>query len=361
MESQTGHGRIYAFWIISLALLLFSTLFLRHTLSAVFTSLAMAYLFNPLLKYLEARGFTRWLSLILLYCIVLLGCFIASFVLVPYIVYQADLLTRAIPGYLHNLRAAVALWQNELSFYYGTDDLVWMTEKGVELLDFFRSELSGKGYERLKGLGFALFDLFLAPILVFFLLSYKESAKKFLLGLVRVDSRENLKALGNRINRTLERFLYAILLDSMLVGILCSLALYLLGIDFALLNGMVAGLATVVPFIGATLSVIPPIMIGYLNSGDIMIIPKICGIYFLIHVIVEGNLIKPLLMRGVLQLNPLAVIFAIMALGEIMGFWGVVLAIPLTAVFRICSEDIHTLMLASPVEDTGVRDSGEET
>jgi predicted PurR-regulated permease PerM len=255
----------------------------------------------------------------------------------------------------------VELWQNELSSYYGTDDLVWMTEKSVELLDSLRSELSGKGFERLKGLGFALFDLFLAPILVFFLLSYKESAKRFLLGLVRVDSRENLKALGNRINRTLERFLYAMLLDSLLVGILCSLALYLLGIDFALLNGMLAGLATIVPFIGASLSVIPPIMIGYLNTGDMMVIPKICGIYFLIHVIVEGNLIKPLLMRGVLQLNPLAVIFAIMALGEIMGFWGVVLAVPFTAVFRICSEDIHTLMLEmGPKVDNRGGNSAEE-
>lgn len=345
MESQAGHRRIYLFWTITLALILFSTSFLRHTMSAFFTSLATAYLLNPLLKYLEARGFTRWLSLIFLYAIVLFGCFIASFVLIPYIGYQADLLNRSIPGYLHNLRTSLESWHNELSFYYGTDDLVWMTESGMELLDSFRSELSGMGYEHLKGLGFALFDLFLAPILVFFLLSYKESAKRFLLGLVSDDSRENLKSLGNRINRTLERFLYAMLLDCLMVGALCSLALYLLGVDFALLNGMLAGVSTVVPFIGATLSVIPPIMIGYLNSGDLMIIPKICGVYFLIHVIVEGNIIKPLLMRGVLQLNPLAVIFAIMALGEIMGFWGVVLAVPFTAVFRICSEDLHTLMI----------------
>lgn len=351
MDLQAGHSRIYAFWTTSLALLLFSTLFLRHTVSAMFTSLALAYLFNPLLKYLEARGFTRWLSLIFLYCIVLLGCFIASFVLVPYVGYQTDLLTKSIPGYLRNLRTSVELWRNELSFYYGTDDLVWMTERGVDLVDQLRSELSGKGYERLKGLGFALFDLLLAPILVFFLLCYKESAKRFLLSVVRQESHEKLKALGNRINRTLERFLYAMLLDCFLVGILCSLSLYLLGIDFALLNGMVAGVATVVPFIGATLSVVPPIMIGYLNSGDLMIIPKVCGVYFLIHVIVEGNLIKPLLMRGVLQLNPLVVIFAIMALGEIMGFWGVVLAVPLTAVLKICSEDIHTLVLAGGAND----------
>jgi predicted PurR-regulated permease PerM len=180
---------------------------------------------------------------------------------------------------------------------------------------------------------------------VFFLLSYKESAKKFLIGHMPQSTRSDFVDIGNKINCTLERFLYAMMLDGFLVGVLCSAALYLLGVDFALLNGMIAGFSTLVPFIGATLSIIPPIMIGYLNTGDIMIIPKICGVYFLIHVIVEGNLIKPLLMRGALHLNPLAVIFALMALGEIMGFWGVVLAVPLTAVIKICSDDIHAMML----------------
>jgi predicted PurR-regulated permease PerM len=346
MEQPSAHVRIYALWGGFFLLLLASSLLLRHTLSAVLTSLATAYLLNPLMKYMEERaGFPRWLSLILLYFVVLTGCFFASFVMVPYIGNQIDLLTISLPGYIQNLKKAVDVWRTELSFYYSQDEIAWLTGQATEILNHLATEVSGKGYERVKGLGFALFDLLLAPILVFFLLSYKESAKKFLIGHMPEGTRSDLVALGNKINRTLERFLFAMLLDCILVGILCSAALYLLGIDFALLNGMIAGFSTLVPFIGATISIIPPILIGYLNTGDIMIIPKICGVYFLIHVIVEGNLIKPLLMRGALHLNPLAVIFALMALGEIMGFWGVVLAVPLTAVIKICSDDIHAMML----------------
>ncbi|MBT0666041.1 AI-2E family transporter [Geobacter pelophilus] len=346
MERLSAHVRIYWLWAGFFLLLLAASLLLRHTLSAVLTSLAIAYLLNPLMKYMEAHaGFPRWLSLILLYLIVLIGCFFASFVLVPYTGNQIDLLTLSLPGYIQNLKSAVNAWRTELSFYYTSDELAWLTQQATEILNHLAAEVSGKGYERVKGLGFALFDLLLAPILVFFLLSYKESAKKFLIGLMPDSSRGGLIKIGNKINRTLERFLYAMLLDCILVGILCSAALYLLGVDFALLNGMIAGFSTVVPFIGATISVIPPILIGYLNSGDLMLIPKICGVYFLIHVVVEGNLIKPLLMRGALHLNPLAVIFALMALGEIMGFWGVVLAVPLTAVIKICSDDIHAMLL----------------
>lgn len=346
MERSSAYIRIYALWGGIFLLLLLSSLVLRHTLSAVLTSLALAYLLNPLMKYMEEHaGFSRWLSLLLLYFVVMTGCFFASFVMIPYIGNQIDLLVLSLPGYIQNLRTALDVWRAELSFYYSQDDIAWLAGQAAELLNHLATVVSGKGYERLKGVGFALFDLLLAPILVFFLLSYKERAKKFLIDLMPEGGRNDLLAIGNKINRTLERFLYAMLMDCILVGILCSVALYLLGVDFALLNGMIAGFSTVVPFIGASISVIPPILIGYLNTGDLMIIPKICGVYFLIHVIVEGNLIKPLLMRGALHLNPLAVIFALMALGEIMGFWGVVLAVPLTAVIKICSDDIHAMML----------------
>lgn len=346
MNRFSAHLRIYALWGGGFLLLLGASTFLRHTLSATLTSLALAYLLNPLMKYMEERGgFPRWLSLMLLYFVVLVGCLFVSFMLIPYIGSQIDLLTLSLPRYIQNLRTAMDNWRAELSFYYSPDDLAWMAQHATDILNHLVTAVSGKGYERIKGLGFALFDLLLAPILVFFLLSYKESAKRFLEGLMPDRSRGKLIAIGNKINRTLERFLYAMLLDCILVGLLCSAALYVLGIDFALLNGMIAGFSTIVPFIGASLSVIPPILIGYLNSGDLMIIPKICGVYFLIHIVVEGNLIKPLLMRGALHLNPLAVIFALMALGEMMGFWGVVLAVPLTAVIKICSDDIHAMLM----------------
>lgn len=348
MERVSAHTRIYILWGAVFLLLLASSMFLRHTLSAVLTSLAMAYLLNPIMKYMEERaGFPRWLSLIMLYFVVLIGCFFASFVLVPYIGNQIDLLSLSLPGYLKSFRNATDSWRIGLNSYYSADEVTWLTGKATDMLDHLATVISGKGYEQIKGLGFALFDLLLAPILVFFLLSYKESAKKYVIANMPERSRSELIALGNKINRTLERFLYAMLIDCILVGILCSAALYFLGIEFALLNGMIAGFSTVLPFIGASLSVIPPILIGYLDTGDLMIIPKICGVYFLIHVIVEGNLIKPLLMRGAFQLNPLSVIFALMALGEIMGFWGVVLAVPLTAVIKICSKDIHAIMLGA--------------
>ena len=152
--------------------------------------------------------------------------------------------------------------------------------------------------------------------------------------------RDELVHLGSRIHDTLERFILALLLDCLLVGMLCSLALWVLGIDFFLLNGMLAGFAAAVPFVGPLLAFIPPAVIGYSTTGDPMIVLKVAIAYFVINIIIEGNLIKPVVMKGAMRLNPLWIIFAVMAMGELMGLWGVFLSIPLVAVLKICAGEM---------------------
>lgn len=332
---------MYHFLMALFAVAIFSSYFLRHTFSALLTSLALAYLLNPPLKYLEKRGFSRALSITFLYGILALGAMIASFVLIPYVGHQMDALVSSLPHYVQSIKGALDAWKQELLPYYSAEDLAWIMAKTQESMNKLVAEVSGKGYERIKGMLFALFDLTLAPILVFFMLYYKEEFKDILMKISPAPLRDALKELGWRINRTLERFILAMILDCTIVGILCSAALALLDIEFPILNGMFAGFATIVPFAGAVFSVIPPAFIGYAKSGDLLIIPKVCAVYFLINIVIEGNLIKPLVMRGTLRLNPLAVIFSVMALGEFMGFWGIVLAVPFAAVVKLCADEIR--------------------
>lgn len=344
MDNVGAKGRMYYFLAACFTLALLASIFVRHTFSALLTSLALAYLLNPLLKYLEKRGFSRSLSITFIYGIIALGAFYSSFFLIPYIGHQVNALTSSLPDYVQGIKRAMDSWKDELLPYYSASDLDWLMAKIQGSLNKLATDVSGVGYEQLKGILFALFDLLLAPILVFFMLFYKEEFKDILIRLTPRNVRTELKQLGNRVNRTLERYVLAMAVDCILVGILCAATLALLDIEFPLLNGMLAGFATIVPFVGALVAVIPPALIGYARSGDILIIPKVCAIYFLINVVVDGYIIKPLVMRGTLRLNPLAVIFSVMALGEIMGFWGIVLAIPCAAVVKVCSTEVRQLM-----------------
>jgi putative permease len=342
-NSESGRKTI-AILAGGFAAILLTGYFLHHTFSALLTSLAIAYLINPVLKYLERRGFDRFTALILLYGIAAFAGMVASFILIPYLIHQSENLITALPHYLQNLRKAMEEWKQQLAPYYAGDEGAWLLEQADDSLAHFADGISRSGIEQLKGLFFGLFDLVLAPILVGMILYYKEYFKTLIMRLIPRSERRNFEDLGRKINRALERFILSMLLDCLMVGILTAAALYFLGIEFPILNGLFAGFASIIPFLGVLVALIPAAFIGYAKSGDLAIIPKVCAAYFVINVIIEGNLIKPLLMRRTLKLNPLAAIFAVMALGELLGFWGVVLAIPLAAVVKICAEEVKDLI-----------------
>jgi putative permease len=333
--------------ILAAAFLLFILAghFLRHTFSALLTALVFSYLLNPLLKYLEKRGFDRFTSLLLMYGIGVFAAFLASFLFIPYLGHQLDSLSTSLPVYVRNLQQSIDHWKATLAPYYAGDEGAWLLEQIEGALDLVTREFSGVGYARIKALMFGVFDLVLAPILIFFILTYKRYFQDTLKRLLPHKERRRLIRLGRRINLTLERFVVSMLLDCLLVGILTALALYLLGIEYPVLNGLFAGFASIVPFVGVMVAVIPAAFFGYAKSGDLTIIPKVCAAYFFIHVILEGNLIKPLIMKRTLKLNPLAVIFAVMAMGEMLGFWGIVLSIPLAALVKICMAEVKGILV----------------
>lgn len=347
MSGEHERNRIVWALVIALVAMLGAGYFLTHTFSALLTSLVLAYLINPLLNYLERRGFDRLTALVLLYAIAFLAALVASIALVPYLSHQLDALGTALPVYIKTLQAGLEKWRIELAGYYGGEEGAWLLERTEQAMAQLNEALSGLGYQQLKKILFAAFNLVLAPIMVFFMLLYKENAKDFIKRLVHHRERQHLLELGREINSSLEKFLVGMFFDCLIVGILTSVALSLLGVEFPVLNGMFAGFASIVPFLGAAVAVIPPALIGYAKSGDLWIIPKVCAVFFIINVIIEGNLVKPLIMRHTLRLNPLGVIFAVMALGEMLGFWGIILAIPAAAVVKICTAEMRAILVRS--------------
>ncbi len=345
MSGTVEKNRIIIALFATLAALVAAGYFLTHTFSALLTSLVLAYILNPMLKYLERRGFDRLTALGLLYGIGLVLALFASFILVPYFGHQLEAFSGALPVYLNTLQGWLESWKVELAGYYGGDEGVWLLDRIEASIADATSKLSNIGYLQLKKLFFAVFNLVLSPILVFFMLLYKQHVKDFIKRMFHHRERQHLIDLGREINRSLEGFLLGMLCDCFLVGLLTAGALSLLGVEFPLLNGLFTGFASIVPFLGVFIAMIPPALIGYVQTGDIWLIPKVAAAYFIINVIIEGNIIKPLVMNRTMRLNPLGVIFALMAMGELLGFWGLILALPTAAVVKICTAEMREILL----------------
>jgi len=344
MSGNAERNRIVIALFASLTALIAAGYFLAHTFSALLTSIILAYILNPGLKYIERRGFDRLTALGLLYGIGMLLMLFLSFILIPYFGHQIEALARSLPVYLKTMQGWLDGWKIKLVGYYGGEEGLWLIGRLEASIADTTSKLSDIGYLQLKKLFFAAFNMVLSPILVFFMLLYKQHVKDFIKRMFHHRERQHLIDLGREINRSLEGFLLGMLCDCLLVGALTAIALSLLGVEFPLLNGLFTGFASIVPFLGVFIAMIPPALIGYVQTGDIWLIPKVAAAYFIINVVIEGNIIKPLVMNKTMRLNPLAVIFALMAMGELLGFWGLILALPTAAVVKSCTAEMREML-----------------
>jgi putative permease len=345
VSGPVERNRIVIALFTTLAALIAAGHFLAHTFSALLTSVILAYILNPVLKYIEARGFDRLTALLLLYGIGILLAIFSSFILIPYFGHQLDALSRSLPIFLKTVQGWLDSWKTRLAGYYGGDEGLWLIDRFEASIADTTSKISNIGYLQLKKLLFAAFNIVLSPILIFFMLLYKQHAKDFVKRMFHHRERQHLIDLGREINRSLEGFLLGMLCDCLLVGILTAIALSFLGVEFPLLNGFFTGFASIVPFLGVFIAMIPPALIGYVQTGDIWLIPKVAAAYFIINVIIEGNIIKPLVMKKTMRLNPLAVIFVLMAMSELLGFWGLILALPTAAVVKICTAEMREILV----------------
>jgi len=203
----------------------------RHSLSAILTSLVIAYLLNPFLKYLERKGLGRIPAIAILYLCISVMILFSLFALIPYLSHQLEAFPRAVPHYVQNLERVLEGWRARLAPSYGGQEGAWLIARAEESLRKLALEVSGKGYQELKAALFGLFNLVLAPILVFFMLSSKQFFKDLILRFVPHRERP-LPGGGGRIKESLERFVMAQFFDCLLVGLLSALALYLLGSSF---------------------------------------------------------------------------------------------------------------------------------
>jgi putative permease len=324
------------------ALLLSAVLFslgyaLRHTLSCFLLSFVLAYLLDPVLSFLERHKVRRTYGLILLYSIlaILILLFVTFFA--PFLTRRWHALVNGLPGYLQKGKdMALSL---RAQYQYGSE-WSWIVENVTTMVDKLIVKAGDKLYVTASRMAFSLLNLVLAPILVFFMLFYKKEIQNGIVSWLPHSRQHQFMDLGHEINTSVGGYIRGQIMVSAIVAVLSAAALFYLDIDYPLFNGLFAGLASVLPFIGVIIATIPALFFAYVKFETGAALLKVIGAFSVIYFI-EGYLIKPLVFKQSMNLNPLLTIIIVMAFGELMGFWGILLAIPIAAAAKIVLQHVR--------------------
>jgi putative permease len=320
--------------ILILVLLAAAGYALQHTLSCFLLSWVIAYLLDPLVLYLEKHSLKRIYALGLMY--VFLG--ILTFFFFTYIVPKLNLgwnsFVRDLPLYVQKIKMIVMEWKSRLPDYYGSEEFEWLLDKLSSNIDTATEKAGTKVYSFGTSIFFNLFNIILSPILVFFMLYYKETVVKTLASWIPAGNREIILGIGREVNSSIGGYLRGQLIVSSIVAILVLAALFFMDVPHPIFCGIFAGISSILPFIGVIIAILPALFFTWFKFQTLAALAKTVIAFSVIYFF-EGYVIKPLVFKKSMDLNPLVTIIIVMALGELIGFWGILLALPIASAIKI--------------------------
>jgi predicted PurR-regulated permease PerM len=294
---------------------------------------AMAYLCDPLVDRLEARKLSRTLGTVLVLLGLVLVFVLMALILTPLFQAQARLFMQQIPGLVEWVGNTVLPW---FSATFGVD----LVRDQAEILAWVRSHVSEltqltRYLPKLADSGLALLgflaNLLLVPVVLFYLLRDWDRAVAHLADWLPDRLRPRVESIAREFDAVLSQFVRGQVMVILVMSLFYSLSLWLAGLDYALAVGLVAGILVFVPYLGVVVGVLLGTLAAWAQFGTLVGLLPIWGV-FAVGQLLEGMVITPWLVGEKVGLHPVAVIFALMAFGQLLGFVGVLIAIPAAAV-----------------------------
>ncbi|ETI61650.1 AI-2E family transporter [Marinomonas profundimaris] len=287
-------------------------------------SVFIAIICAPAMSSLRRRGLPTWLSILLVVFVILVG--ISSLALL--VGASLDSFSSQLPVYKQRFAeetSNVIKVFNSLGVQISYDQVKGYIDP---------SALMQMVANALRGLGSALTNFILVVMIVIFILfEAVELPKK--LSLAMSDTSGSIEWFESFI-RSVNRYLIIKTLVSMLTGVLITVWLWVLGVDFPILWGVCAFLLNFVPNIGSIIAAVPVVLLAFVQLGSLS--AGLTGLGFLIVNLIVGNMIEPRYMGKGLGLSTLVVFLSLLLWGWVFGPVGMLLSIPLTIIMKLAFE-----------------------
>lgn len=329
------------FILASIALLIWLIYLLKPIVMPFVGAFLIAYLFSPLVARLSRIGLPRWLST----CIVFFGITIAvSFALwyvVPLVWKQVIYARDSIPAGVHWLNHRFLPWAEHT---FNLEPMRVDTDQmSNAIMQYIQTNYSIDSIQTLvlrlaqSGLNFIQIGgtVVLVPVIAFYFLLDWERMLKQMHRLIPRPYEKSTMHIVRDCHAVLGAFVKGQFLVMFLLGVVYAVGLQLIGLEVGLIIGMVAGLASIIPYLGFAVGIISAVVATLFQFGIDWMQLFLVGIVFMIGQVVEGYILQPFLLGDKIGLSPVAVVFAVLAGAHLGGILGMLIALPVAAVIVV--------------------------
>lgn len=330
-------SRVRPVFLLTILFLSLSVLFSQFTILVPFiVGMGLAYILAPIVNLLEAKRVPRVISILI--------CLLPVIALFPMLIF---LVVSGLVDEMQRLITRMPDLIQQSQMYFRTV-IEKVSEVGIEidpniLTNTITSHLNnivtgifstisqiGKG---IGSIIIVVYNIIIIPLSAYLLLADRDRILDWFRNLFSRKDARRIEGFIQRLNISLARFFRGQLILMVVVGFIVGFALWILGIKYYLLLGIIAGICNLIPNIGYILSFIPAILIGLASPDPLINLIKIIAVYAG-EQIIENIYLGPVIIGQASRLHPIVVMIALIIGGTAFGVWGVILAIPITIFVR---------------------------
>ena len=319
---------------ILLVLVLFFIMYVvRDILAVLFISLILASALDPWVDWMQDRKMPRAVGVITIY-LLLFGILGSTILLIiPPITTQITELTTNYPQITEKLSSGFTLIKQ---YSLGQNPLTNLLESNGDLPGFAKvAENVISGAIDVFG---GIFTFFLVLVITFYMVVEEDSVKKIIWSIAPAKNQVYIMKLISRMQKKIGLWLRGQIILSLIIFILTYIGLSILGVKYALVLAIIAGMTEFIPYLGPMIAAIPAMFLAFTQGGAIFM--AFVGVLYYVIQLVENNIIVPKLMQKVVGLNPIVTLAVLMIGFKLAGIIGMVLAIPVATAINVFIKDV---------------------
>jgi len=304
----------------------------------------LAYIFDPLVAKLEAKGVSRTIGTLIALLVLMVAVLLLLLIVLPLFYKEIVQLVDLIPGFGEQLKTRVIPWLNDrLGIAISLDAASFrqfVTDNLADASGIAKRVFSSVGVGGLAFFGF-LINLLLIPVVLFYVLRDWRIIVLSVNGFIPRRMHPSVMTLATEIDAVLSEFLRGQLSVMLIMAVLYVTGLWLVGLELALPVGLITGLLVFVPYLGSGTGLILGTVAAVMQSSASGNVVVMVWIVFAAGQTIEGFLVTPWLVGDRIGLHPVVVIFALLAFGQVFGFFGLLLALPASAAILVGLRHLH--------------------
>ena len=329
------------FILAGIALILWVLYLLKPVVLPFIGAFLIAYLFSPLVNKLHKLGLPRWLAISIVFIGIGTVLTWALWYLAPLVWQQLMYAKTGIPAGIHWINYTFLPWLSQtfnlIPMEIDTDQI----SKAV--MDYIQTNYSADSIQAVvlkvaqSGLNFIQIGgtVVLIPVIAFYFLLDWERMLNSLRRLIPRPYEKSALHIVGECHSVLGAFVKGQFLVMFLLGVVYAVGLQMIGLEVGLIIGMIAGLASIIPYLGFAVGMIAAVIATLFQFGIDWMQLVLVLVVFMIGQAVEGYILQPFLLGDKIGLSPVAVVFAVLAGAQLGGFLGMLVALPVAAVIVV--------------------------